>query len=206
MNDPEDFFKDIYQFTSLEQTAAHYAKFAADYDAAMKAGGYVTPGRCAKALAEAGADKTSPVLDIGCGSGLSGLALKAQGFEIVDGTDYSEEMLAEARPKNIYRDLWRADLTRPDPQRAESYDAINAAGVLNPAHAPPETLDNVMEMLRPGGVFAFSLNDHAVADGTYEGRLHILIDCCAVDLMHREYDEHMPAKDLKAWVYVLKKR
>jgi len=102
-------------------------------------------------------------------------------------------MLTEARPKNIYRDLWQADLTQPDPERAESYDTINAAGVLNP-------------MLRPGGLFAFSLNDHAVEDGTYEGRVHILVDSCAAELMHREYGTHMPAKDLKAWVYVLKKR
>jgi len=206
MPNPEDFFKDIYHFTSLDQTAAHYAKFASDYEAAMAAGGYVTPGRCAEALVAAGADKASPVLDIGCGSGLSGLALKAQGFEVLDGTDYSEEMLAEAKSKNIYRALRRGDLTQPDPDRAESYDTINAAGVLNPAHAPAETLDNVMEMLRPDGLFAFSLNDHAVEDGTYEGRLHILIDCGAAELMHREYGEHMPAKDLKAWVYVLKKR
>lgn len=206
MPNPDDFFKDIYHYTSLEQTAAHYAKFAADYEAAMEAGGYVTPGRCAEALVEAGADRASPVLDIGCGSGLSGLALKAQGFEILDGTDYSEEMLAQARPKNIYRALWQADLTEPDSERIESYEAINAAGVLNPAHAPAETLDNVMEMLRPGGLFAFSLNDHAVEDGTYEGRVHILIDSGAAELMHREYGEHMPAKDLKAWVYVLKKR
>jgi len=161
MPKPDDFFNDIYQLTSLEQTAAHYAKFAADYEAAMEAGGYVTPGRCAEALVESGADKAAPVLDIGCGSGLSGLALKAQGFEILDGTDYSEEMLAEANRKNIYRTLWQADLTQPDPERAESYDTINAAGVLNPAHAPAETLDNVMEMLRPGGLFAFSLNERS---------------------------------------------
>jgi len=206
MPSPEDFFKHIYHYTSLEQTAAHYAKFATDYEAAMAAGGYVTPGRCSAALVASGADKAAPVLDIGCGSGLSGLALKAEGFGVLDGTDYSEEMLAEARPKNIYRALWKADLTQPDAERSESYNTINAAGVLNPAHAPAETLDNVMEMLRLGGLFAFSLNDHAVEDGTYEGRVHILIDSGAAELMHREYGEHMPAKDLQAWVYVLKKR
>lgn len=206
MPDPEEFFKDIYAYTSLEETAAHYAKFAQAYEEAMAAGGYVTPGRCAEALEGAGAEKTLPVLDIGCGSGLSGLALKAQGFEILDGTDYSQEMLEQARPKGIYRALWQADLTLPDPDRAETYDTINAAGVLNPAHAPPETLDNVMTMLRPGGLFAFSLNDHAVQDGSYAGRINMLLDGGWADLLHREYGEHMPAKDLKAWVYVLKKR
>jgi len=206
MNDPEDFFKDIYQFTSLDETAAHYAKFADAYEDAMAAGGYVTPGRCADALDACGADKSATVLDIGCGSGLSGLALKSRGFEILDGTDYSEEMLAQARSKNIYRDLWQADMTEPAPDRADSYDTLNAAGVLNPAHAPPETLDVAMEMLRSGGLFAFSLNDHAISDGSYEGRIHMLLDGGWAELMHREYGEHMPAKNLKAWVYVLKKR
>jgi len=206
MPDPKEFFDNIYGMTSLDQTAAHYAKFAEQYEEAMALGGYVTPGRCAAALDEAGADKTQPVLDIGCGSGLSGLALKAQGFTVLDGTDYSLEMLDQACPKGIYRTLWQGDLTDPDPERAESYDAINAAGVFNPAHAPADTLDNVLQMLRPNGLFSFSLNDHAVADGTYEGRMHILIDSGAAELMHREYGEHMPAKDLKAWVYVLKKR
>jgi len=36
--------------------------------------------------------------------------------------------------------------------------------------------------------------------------VHILIDSGAAELMHREYGTHMPAKDLQAWVYVLKKR
>ena len=206
MTDPEKFFDDIYGLTSLDQAAAHYAKFAEQYEAAMELGGYVTPGRCAAALAEAGADKSKPVLDIGCGSGLSGLALRAQGFEDLDGTDYSEEMLAQARPKGIYRTLWQADLTDPDPARAESYDTALAAGVLNPAHAPADTLNTVLAMLRPGGFFAFSLNDHAVADGSYEGVIHMLLDSVIVDLVHREYGEHMPAKDLKSWVYVLRKR
>ena len=206
MPNPEEFFDDIYHYTSLDETAAHYAKFAQAYEAAMEQGGYVTPGRCAGALDAAGADKTAPVLDIGCGSGLSGLALKTQGFLTLDGTDYSEEMLAQARGKNIYRALWQADLTRPDEERAESYDAINAAGVLNPAHAPPEALDNAMAMLRPAGLFVFSLNDHAISDGGYEGRIHMLLDAGFADLLHREYGDHMPAKDLKAWVYVLRKR
>lgn len=125
---------------------------------------------------------------------------------MLDGTDYAQEMLDQAQTKGIYRALWQADLTLPDPDRAESYHTINAAGVLNPSHAPPETIDNVIAMLRPGGLFAFSLNDHAIKDGSYEGRVHMVLDGGWAELMHREYGEHMPAQDLQAWVYVLKKR
>lgn len=206
MQNDEDFFDAVYKLTTLDQSAAHYAKFAETYETAMAENGYITPKRCAEALAGAGADKSRPVLDVGCGSGLSGLALRAEGYGTLDGTDYSDEMLEQARTKNLYRDLWQADLTEPAPERAETYAAICAAGVLNPAHAPAEALDTIMGMLEPGGLFAFSLNDHAVKDGSYEGRINTLIDCGAAELMFREYGEHMPGQDLKAWVYVLKKR
>lgn len=206
MPDPDDFFDDVYEMTSLDQAAAHYAKFAKDYEAAMASNGYITPKRCAEALAGAGADKTQPVLDVGCGSGLSGLALRAEGFATLDGTDYSEEMLAEARPKGIYRTLWQGDLSEPIPDRAEAYDAAVAAGVISPAHAPAQAIDNILSMLTQGGLFAFSLNDHALKDHSYEGRVHTLVDSGHADLVFREYGEHMPGQDLKAWVYVLKKR
>jgi len=165
MADPDNFFDDVYKLTSLEQSAAHYAKFAEAYEEAMNSNGYITPKRCSEALAGAGADKTQPVLDVGCGS-----------------------------------------LAEPAPDRAETYPAACAAGVLNPAHAPAEALDTILEMLTPSGLFVFSLNDHAIKDHTYEGRLNTLIDCGTVDLLFREYGEHMPGQDLKAWVYVLNKR
>lgn len=202
----DDFFDEIYGLETLDQTAAHYAKFAAAYEQAMADNGYLTPGRTAEALAACEADRSAPVLDIGCGSGLSGLALKAAGFETLDGTDYSDEMLEQARAKGLYRALWQGDLSVPDAERTESYDTINAAGVINPGHAPPEALDNALAMLKPGGLFAFSLNDHAVEARDYEGRLHMLLDGGWAELLHREYGEHMPGKDLKAWVYVLRKR
>ena len=202
----DDFFDDIYGLETLDETAAHYAKFAKAYEQAMAENGYLTPGRTAAALIDSGADMGQPVLDIGCGSGLSGLALKAAGFVTIDGTDYSDAMLAEAQGKGLYRAFWQGDLSVPDAERADSYDTINAAGVINPGHAPPEALDNALAMLKSGGLFAFSLNDHAIAAHDYEGRVHMLLDGGWAELLHREYGEHMPGKDLKAWVYVLRKR
>ena len=36
------------------------------------------------------------ILDFGCGTGLSGLALRAAGVQVIDGCDLSEGMLAHA--------------------------------------------------------------------------------------------------------------
>ena len=206
MGDGEDFFDAIYTLTEPHETAAHYARFASRYETAMAENGYVTPARCAAALAEIGADFGVPVLDLGCGSGLSGMALHTEGFQTIDGTDFSEEMLALAREKGIYRDLWQADLSQPAQDRAASYMAIVAAGVLNPAHVPAEAIDHILEMLQPGGLFVFSLNDHAIAAGGYNGRLNNHIDGGQVELLKRDYGEHMPGQGLKAFVYALRKR
>jgi SAM-dependent methyltransferase len=53
-------------------------------------------------------DKASPVLDAGCGTGLVGSVLMENGF-IVDGIDFSKEMLKKAQLKR-YRNLACLDL------------------------------------------------------------------------------------------------
>ncbi len=199
----EDFFDNIYQLTDADQTAAHYAKFARGYEDAMAGNGYITPQRCAEALAATGLDKDAPILDIGCGSGLSGAAMRAQGFTTIDGTDFSPEMLEIAKTKGIYRTLSQQDLRSFGGGNA--YAAITAVGVLNPAHAPATVIDEALEALGPGGIFVFSLNDHAIADGTYEGRIHEITDTGFAQLLHREYGAHMPGQDLQSWVLALRK-
>src|SRR5690606_34903776 len=46
-----------------------------------------------------------PLLDAGCGSGLSGPFLKALGYDDVDGVDEAAEPLALARERGVYRRL-----------------------------------------------------------------------------------------------------
>lgn len=203
MTSSDDFFDEVYKLTEADETAAHYAKFAGSYETAMRENGYVTPWRCAAALSAAGVPPETPVLDIGCGSGLSGRALAEAGYTTIDGLDFSAEMLAIARESGVYRKLSQDDLRSAS--YGESYGAVLAAGVLNPAHAPASTLDDILNTLTPGGVFVFSLNDHAIADGSYEGRIHEVVDSGAASLLAREYGEHMPGQDLRAWVYTLRR-
>ena len=50
-------------------------------------------------------DQSEFILDYGCGTGLSGYALQAVGFENIDGLDISQEMVRLAEKKLIYRSL-----------------------------------------------------------------------------------------------------
>lgn len=195
-----------YGLDGAAETRAFYDQWADSYDAEVTENGYATPARCAKALASFVDDLSAPLLDIGCGTGMSGQALYATGFTTIDGCDFSAEMLEKAREKGLYRDLINTDLEEPFPFAAGTYRNASAIGVLNPGHAPAETLDAILALLEPGGMLVFSLNDHAMADRSYEARINEHVDSGSATLLFREYGDHLPEIDLKSNVYVLEVR
>jgi predicted TPR repeat methyltransferase len=67
------------------------------------------------------------VLDLGCGTGLSGLAFKPVARSLV-GVDLSPRMLAKARELNIYDTLIEADVETLD--ITSTFDIVIAADVL----------------------------------------------------------------------------
>lgn len=201
----KNMLNNVYGLDSAEATQRFYDEWADSYDAEVTQNGYVTPGRCAAALAEFATDQTAPMLDIGCGTGISGGALRSAGFTTIDGCDFSAEMLERAKAKGHYRTLTNTNLEDPFPFEKGVYTNLAAIGVLNPGHAPAQTLDEVLNLLEPDGLFVFSLNDHALADKTYEARINEHLDCANAELLFREYGDHLPNIDLKSSVYVLRK-
>ena len=59
-----------------------YKNWAETYDQEIEKNLYSTPNRIASILAQTESNKGIKVLDYGCGTGLSGLALKKVGFNI----------------------------------------------------------------------------------------------------------------------------
>lgn len=201
----EKFLDKTYQLGSEAETRDHYQRWAASYDAEIAENGYVTPGRVAEALWRVLPEPDTPLLDFGCGTGLSGLALRRAGFNIVDGVDPSSEMLGQARTKGAYRTLSALDLDDRAPVTKGSYRAIAAIGVLGTGAAPPETFDLLMNALDRGGLLAFSYNEHTLADARFTGKLNEWLDCGAARLLFRESGPHLTGKGLHADVYIIEK-
>ena len=206
MSDDRDQLGNAYKITNPDEARDFYQGWAEGYDAEIAANEYITPQRCAEALIRHAAAPWAPMMDLGCGTGASGLALKAAGFECIDGYDFSEAMLAKAAGKGLYRDLRLADLSQPLEIAEGVYQNAAAIGCITPEYMPPTVLDEILSKLPTGGALAFSVNDRSAADGTIVGRIMTLTDCGAADLVFREYGEHLPGIGLKATVYVLKKR
>jgi predicted TPR repeat methyltransferase len=190
---------------SPDETRALYDDWAASYDAEVGTQGYATPGRCAEALARFSSDQTRPILDFGCGTGLSGLALKLAGFAEIDGLDLSADMLALAHAKKLYRKLDTIEAGASLGHTPGDYAAIAAIGVIGAGAAPMSVLDTLMKGLGKGGLLVLSLNDHALADKSNEGRIMEWTDCGAAVLMFREHGPHLPGINLRSTVYVIEK-
>ena len=157
MDDPGD-LDTAYALRSPEDNRRYYAGWATRYDADFaERMAYRQPSRVAEAFVAAGG--TGPVLDVGAGTGLLGVALAATGIGPVDGIDISPEMLEVARAKGPYRHLTAADLTQPLPPMAGAYAGIVSSGTFTHGHLGPEVLDALIAVAAPGAVFAVSVHE-----------------------------------------------
>ena len=194
-----------YELASVGQTMGLYKGWAETYDEEIAENGYASPRRTAHALLESGAKPGSPLLDIGCGTGVSGLFLRDAGFTDLHGSDFSAEMLQLAADKKLYKNLYNANLHKPFDFVETAYQTITAIGVLAPGHAEPGIIQSVTDLLPPGGYFGFSMNDHTLDNPGYEFEISRLVRERAVRIRWRDYGDHLPGIDLQSMIVVLEK-
>ena len=119
---------DSYVCTDDERIADHARGFGAEVIMTSSDARNGTE-RCAEALAQFVDDKSQPLIDIGCGTGLAGLAFRAAGFPTLDGVDLTPAMIAHAEARGIYRTLRLGQVDDAAPFEAGRY-ALAAAVVL----------------------------------------------------------------------------
>ncbi|MFD1194899.1 methyltransferase [Seohaeicola saemankumensis] len=129
--------------------------------------GYRGPAQIVEGLLRAGRTRFERVLDLGCGTGLMGQAIRPHAGWL-EGYDISARMLAQARAKGIYDDLQKHDLSRLDLGGAP-FDLILAADVFIYVGALEQIVGWAAASLTPGGVLAFTLEE--LPDGEGDLRL-----------------------------------
>lgn len=201
----DQFLDGAYELESAEQTKALYKRWAETYDDELEANGYASPQRTAFAMRACGANLDQAILDIGCGSGVSGFFLSEFGFKRIHGSDFSPEMLAQAEQKNIYQSLHLADFADPFDYIQEPFYAYTAVGVFSVGHAQADTLTDIIDLMPKSGLFGFSLNDHTLEDSSYLEAIHRYVFDRRVRIRWQEYGEHLPGINLKSMIIVLEK-
>ena len=156
--------------------------------------GYATPSSIAQALWDNMPNMDAEILDFGCGTGLSGLALRMVGYHQIDGTYISPEMLAVARKKKAYRTLTRGTPGQLPLISAGTYDAIVACEVISLGAAPPDILTPILNLLAPGGLLALSYNEATLKDANYMDALADVQSSGQAHLRWSENGPHLPQK------------
>lgn len=167
------FLQDAYSLDSQADTLAFYDRWADDYDAQLERGlHYVAPRELAEALARHQRIGDAPILDVGCGTGLTGGCLKEIGFASIDGLDFSRAMLSQAEEKHVYRRLIEADLNAPLPFDNASYAAVISSGTFTLGHVGPEPIDELVRVLEAGAFFACTVHDQIWESKGFSTKFH----------------------------------
>ncbi|MCA8957792.1 MAG: L-histidine N(alpha)-methyltransferase [Planctomycetes bacterium] len=155
----ERIWNKAYAASTRDDLLQLYSEWAETYDADHEAIGFFGHRTAAQLLAKfTPFAEVARLLDAGCGTGAAGEALWPLGYRSITGIDLSREMLARARQKGVYRHLIQGDLGLPlDPFPCSHFDAAVLVGVFSFGQAPAHTLDEIVRLVKPGGVVVFTM-------------------------------------------------
>ena len=167
--------KRAYGLETSDEARALYRDWASTYDAHLENGLlYRAPQRIAEILAEVVEDSAALILDVGCGTGLVGDYLDHLGFHMLDGLDFSPEMLMVAGEKSVYRTLIEADLEKPLEIADGVYDAAICCGTFTHGHVGPKALAEICRTLKRGTPFACTIHIHLWEDAGFAAEVSSL--------------------------------
>lgn len=138
--------------TDPREVAGRYDGWAQRYDDDLTAWSYQAPDVVAETVITRHPTAAS-VLDVGCGTGLVGRALRSRGFAgTLRGLDLSQSSLDVAARSGAYDALDQADLQQPLPVEDDAFDAVVCVGVMTYLPEVEAVWRELARVTRPGGL------------------------------------------------------
>ncbi len=202
----DQFVSGSYSLRNAQEAEAFYQVWADDYEDHMVGElGYCSPRLVAERLIRRLSDTAAEVLDIGCGTGLTSDLLSEHGFRNIDGIDLTVSMLEKARTRGIYRNLIQADLNEPIELPDQSYDAMVSSGTFTCGHVGPEPFDELVRLLRPGGLWSFSIHMDIWEPAGFRATLDRLISQGQLACVEKEPDRFFETLEPAGWFFVYRR-
>lgn len=159
-------------------------------------------------LKEFGYDDDVRILDLGCGTGLAGEELVKRGYTNIDGIDLNSKMLEIARQKAIYKSVklgsMGSDHCRDLGVTANQYDAAICVGVFIVGHVKSKGFDDVIHVVRPGGLACFNMRATAPDDvlSEYQEKMKKLAEEGKWKLISKRFEvKYLLDRDALFYVY-----
>ena len=164
----QSLLENAYKLSTPEDNVDYYDAFASTYDVEFAdALGWHYPATIVATYRDAASQSDTPVADIGCGTGLVASALKLP-QEQVDGIDISPEMLRIAEEKQLYRSLYKVDLTKSLDKITNDYGAVLSAGTFTSGHLGPEPLESLLGIARTNALFVIGVKKAYFQEAGFE--------------------------------------
>ena len=147
---------------------------------------YQSPQRIASLAAMTEARRDVRVLDVGCGTGLLAGCLRAEGFNRVDGLDYSAPMLAVAQRESRIDKAFLRDLNERLEMGEACYDMLVCTGTFTHGHVGAGCLPELLALLTPGGHLICTVHRDVWDDGGFGMGLQVLNEAKVAKIRSRE--------------------
>ncbi|WP_022849664.1 class I SAM-dependent DNA methyltransferase [Limisalsivibrio acetivorans] len=170
MNTEKSILKKVYTAKTKEELMEAYNEWAREYDGDLEEFGYQAPVESVNTFLKY-VDSDAKVIDVGCGTGLVGSLLCKNGFCGIHGLDYSKDMLEVAGEKDIYDNLFHADLTMPLDLKEKAYDALICVGTFTYGHVESDAFERILSLVKPGGHIVFTVREGAYDDLNYREKM-----------------------------------
>lgn len=172
---------------------------------------YVAPANATNALLNASGNNIegAVILDAGCGTGLSGIAVRSAGgpTTTIDGIDISTGMLEVAAKTGVYRKLEPADLSKSIAIPDGTYDAVVCVGTLTGGHVGPiPALKEFVRVSKSGGLVVATVKEIHWTSGGYEAEVNRLENEGLVDLKSTDSVPYRQGQGVTAKMLVMMKR
>lgn len=190
----------------------YYRDWAESYDEDVTGEGYRAPQVVASlaALVQSAyierKRESVAVMDAGCGTGLSGEALRKTGFMRIDGFDIAAEMVAVAEGTGVYGEL----LSGIDLNSAAAeldglegcYDIVASVGVFTQGHVASGGFDHLVRLARPGMFVIVSTREGYIGQSGFADHVAALErDGKIVKVLHMTDALYVGADPADYWVY-----
>ena len=172
---------------------------------------YVAPARGAEHLAqklkEFGFPNDACILDLGSGTGLVGERLHKLGYTNIDGVDISPESLEVAREKAVYRRLTCGYMASNNSEDlgidAKQYDAAICIGVFTVGHVKSKGFDDLVHVVKPGGLACFTIRDCVASDPQYgyDEKMNKLCMEKKWRLVSKVHEMYHDVNQFRSWLY-----
>ena len=203
----KDWLKTVYSETSSSKLNKHYKNWANLYDIDMSSWGYAYPLQLNKILTnKLRLKKTIKILDAGCGTGYVAEVLSKLNYKNITGIDFSEEMLAIARSKKIYKKLMCQSLNEKIELRSKQFELIICTGVLTSGHVGPSAMHELVRLLKPQGFFICSIAESVYKKNGFEKEIKNLKNLVSIKSISKAFVALPNNKNsAKSRMYILEK-